>query len=435
MIWGCSPYFRFPIRYISQASILPNPIRLKISACFPHTTRGIAIRKSMSWSNSQVNGFRVSGLGLQWQHSFPLNHTWRWGGKQLWSYETDAWDVSTSCFCSHCKRIHVMSHDGHFAVSKIFVGKIADSCSSASTQKFGGPVKVVELDHWNSAKAPPKPAQRSCETKSSDFLPGRFRASAFFSVPRIGYHRAPQKRDSSLQLPGCWINNSAHWHTALVKLCVFLDQLTRNLPKKHRWILVVVSTNFCFHFLIGEMMKHVFFCFSQAWNHQLVVFLQPTGCTIGWDKRCLFCSEKKLLFFCVPALDGFYGGRSVFFAKWGEPGSSMVIPAGTNSCWRCYVFFLHFFKVEKAPKWLKNLQFPKNSIWTSHELTKINLERTIFFVNRKTTLAQKKSCSSTLCQSTTQLQFAVLSSPGRCFSHLGVILGSDFVGLEDPLGM
>lgn len=40
-----------------------------------------------------------------------------------------------------------MSHDGHFAVSKIFVGKIADSCSSASTQKFGGPVKVVELDH------------------------------------------------------------------------------------------------------------------------------------------------------------------------------------------------------------------------------------------------------------------------------------------------
>lgn len=45
-----------------------------------------------------------------------------------------------------------MSHDGHFADSKhiffgIFVGKIDDSCSLASTQKFGGPVKVVELDH------------------------------------------------------------------------------------------------------------------------------------------------------------------------------------------------------------------------------------------------------------------------------------------------
>ena len=64
------------------------------------------------------------------------------------------------------------------------------------------------------------------------------------------------------------------------------------------------------------------------------------------------------------------------------------------------------------------------------------MERTIFFVNRKTTLAQKrrkKSCSSMLCQSTTQLQFAVLSSPGRRFSHLGVILGSNFLGLEDPL--
>lgn len=162
----------------------------------------------------------------------------------------------------------------------------------------------------------------------------------------------------------------------------------------------------------------------------------PTSCVFSyrlhdWGTKGAIWSEKNC---CLGfLLWRFLWGTKCFFAKWGEPG--------TTSFWQEPIhvedakFYQHFFKLEKAPKWLKNLQFPKNSIWTSHELTKINLERTIFFVNRKTTLAQKKSCSSTLCQSTTQLQFAVLSSPGRCFSHLGVILGSDFVGLEDPLAM
>ena len=59
---GVFPYFR-KHPYISQASILPftDPVE-NLRMFSPHTTRGIAIRKSMSWSNSQVNGcfgFRV----------------------------------------------------------------------------------------------------------------------------------------------------------------------------------------------------------------------------------------------------------------------------------------------------------------------------------------------------------------------------------------
>ena len=212
------PYFRFPIRYISQASILPftDPVE-NLRMFSPHTIaryRNQKVHVLIQLAGEWV--FRVSGV---FGFSDSILFLWTTSGSggeaaggELWNRCLGCVDIvfllplqEDSChesWWSFCR------FETYF--SGIFVGKIDDSCSLASTQKFAGPVKVVELDHWNSPKAPPKQAQRSCETKSSDFLPGWFRASAFFSVPRIGYHRAPQKCDSALQLPGCWINNSPH---------------------------------------------------------------------------------------------------------------------------------------------------------------------------------------------------------------------------------
>lgn len=225
--------------------------------------RGIAIRKSMSWSNSQVR-CRVSGVFGFSDSILFLWTTSGGGGKQLggelWNRCLGCVDIvfllplqEDSChesWWSFCR------FETYF--SGIFVGKIDDSCSSASTQKFGGPVKVVELDHWNSPKAPPKPAQRSCKTKSSDFLPGWFRASAFFSVPRIGYHRAPQKRDSSLQLPGCWINNSPHCFSEA--LC-FSWSINRTPPKKAPLDLGGGFNQFLFSLFDWGDDETCFFCF------------------------------------------------------------------------------------------------------------------------------------------------------------------------------
>ena len=97
-------------------------------------------------------------------------------------------------------------------------------------------------------------------------------------------------------------------HTALVKLCVFLDQLTGNIQKKHRWILVVVSTNFCFHFLIGEMMKHVFLF--------LTGLKSPTSCVFSYRLHDWLGqkvpSEVKKTAAWGSCSGGFYLGRSVF---------------------------------------------------------------------------------------------------------------------------
>ena len=104
-------------------------------------------------------------------------------------------------------------------------------------------------------------------------------------------------------------------HTALVKLCVFLDQLTRNLPKKAPLDLGGGFNQFLFSlFDWGDDETCFFFVFNRVEITNAGCVLQPTGCTIGWDKRCLFCSEKNLLLFVFPLWMVFlWGTRCLVF--------------------------------------------------------------------------------------------------------------------------
>ena len=93
------------------------------------------------------------------------------------------------------------------------------------------------------------------------------------------------------------------------------------------------------------------FC-SRVEITNLFVFF-PTGCTIGWDKRCLFCREKKLLRSRFPLWMVFMGDEVFFLLNEVNQDQAWSFRQEPIHVEDAAFFFFSFFQGRKSTKMIE----------------------------------------------------------------------------------